>query len=153
MKISTKVFVSASEVAQLKAAMVAHNDFVKTLPNMGEMVTEKDYKAIEKLFEAFQVKYSVSNSFHNLGYLFRFKDTLELDFDLEIDPAVLTAFLDFEMVTFELLMPVADSVYAVFKAMNMESMAKKFEELYEKHKGIMSDIKKEYSTESGDAVK
>lgn len=152
MKLTTKLIVDTAEIAQLKALLNAKNDFVKALPNMGVMVDEDDYKMVEKLFSYVDINFKATNSFHNIGYALKIKDTMEFDLSIELSPELLSAVCEFEMAVFETVMPVIDSVYALFMSLTRGQFKQQLKEISAKHEHMFKNLVKEKTTRHDDEV-
>lgn len=152
MKLTTKLVIDAQEIALLKSVLNAKNDFVKGLPNMGVMVDEDDYKMVEKLFSYVEINCKATNSFHNLGYVLKIKDTMEFDLSIELSPELLAAICEYEMAIFETVMPVMDSVYALFMSLTRGQFKAQLKEISAKHEHLFKNLVKEKTTRHDDEV-
>lgn len=152
MKLTTKLVIDAQEIALLKSVLKAKNDFVKGLPNMGVMVDEDDYKMVEKLFSYVEINCKATNSFHNLGYVLKIKDTMEFDLSIELSPELLAAICEYEMAIFETIMPVMDSVYALFMSLTRGQFKAQLKEISAKHEHLFKNLVKEKTTRHDDEV-
>lgn len=152
MKLTTKLVIDAQEIALLKSVLNAKNDFVKGLPNMGVMVDEDDYKMVEKLFSYVEINCKATNSFHNLGYVLKIKDTMEFDLSIELSPELLAAICEYEMAIFETVMPVMDSVYALFMSLTRGQFKAQLKEISAKHEHLFKNLVKEKTTRRDDEV-
>lgn len=152
MKLTTNLLIESSEINLLKSVLTAKNDFVKTLPNMGAMVDEDDYKMIEKLFSYVEVNCKATNSFHNLGYVLKMKDTMEFELTIELSPELLAAVCEYEMAMFETIMPVVDSVYSLFMSLTRGQFKAQLKEISTKHEHLFRNLVKEKTTRRDDEV-
>ena len=156
MKTTITLNVTRKEIDTIKSMLMSNYETVATSANIGTMIPDENKEAwvvdFKKAFEAYGITYSHKCNLSNLGYMFKLKDSLDIELTVDINPEAIALMAEYEELFFDTTFPLLDSVFGVFKAFGLAELAKNTELLNKRFKEMKGPVLKSTCTTTGNSV-
>jgi hypothetical protein len=153
MKFTTTLSVTSGELALVKDFYRRQHGAMMDQPNLAKALKDIDIeKEVSDLIQAIKITYKINNSFHNLAYLFKIKDTIELDLCIEIDQSVFGAVFEYQFVIYKAILPLIDGIVGFSMNFNADALRAELKALDERFSSVLKPTTKVSEKFTGEAV-